>query len=54
VKPFVTALMKSSAGSDRGKSFVSCRNDGTIQPHHTDGRAEEWMEGLGIATGIAF
>ena len=34
--------------------FVSCRNDGTIHRVTPDGRAEQWIEGMGIATGIAF
>src|SRR6267142_1351474 len=56
VKPFVTSLMNPSGlALDReGNLFVSCRNDGTIHRITPDGRAEEWMEGMGIATGIAF
>src|SRR6267378_1694216 len=56
VKPFVTSLMNPSGlALDRGGNlFVSCRNDGTIHRITPDGRAEEWMEGMGIATGIAF
>ena len=34
--------------------FVSCRHDGTIHRVSPDGRAEEWIEGMGVATGIAF
>ena len=37
-----------------GNLFVSCRNDGTIHRVTPDGRTEQWMEGMGIATGIAF
>jgi sugar lactone lactonase YvrE len=56
VKPFVTSLMNPSGlALDReGNLFVSCRHDGTIHRITPDGRAEEWMEGMGIATGIAF
>jgi sugar lactone lactonase YvrE len=34
--------------------YVSCRNDGTIHRVGPDGRAEQWAEGMGIATGLAF
>lgn len=56
VKPFVTSLMNPSGlALDRpGNLFVSCRNDGTIHRISPEGRAEQWMEGMGIATGIAF
>src|SRR6478736_4028088 len=37
-----------------GNLFVSCRNDGTVHRITPDGRAEQWVEGMGIATGIAF
>jgi len=37
-----------------GNLFVSCRNDGTIHRVTPDGRSEEWIEGMGVATGIAF
>jgi sugar lactone lactonase YvrE len=37
-----------------GNLFVSCRNDGTIHRITPDGRAEQWIEGMGVATGIAF
>ena len=37
-----------------GNLFVSCRNDGTIHRVTPDGRSEQWIEGMGIATGIAF
>jgi sugar lactone lactonase YvrE len=37
-----------------GALFVSCRNDGTIHRLATDGRLQKWVEGMGIATGIAF
>jgi sugar lactone lactonase YvrE len=56
VKPFVTALMNPSGlAVDRaGNLFVSCRNDGTIHRITPEGRAEQWIEGMGVATGIAF
>jgi sugar lactone lactonase YvrE len=56
VKPFVTSLINPSGlALDReGNLFVSCRNDGTIHRVTLDGRAEQWIEGMGIATGIAF
>src|SRR6202165_2610441 len=51
VKPFVTSLINPSGlGVDRaGGFFVSCRNDGTIHRITPDGRAEEWIEGVGVA-----
>jgi len=56
VKPFVTSLTNPTGlAIDRnGNLFVSCRHDGTIHRIPPDGRAELWMEGMGIATGIAF
>jgi hypothetical protein len=56
IKPFVTSLVNPSGlALDRaGNLFVSCRNDGTIHRITPDGRAEQWIEGMGIATGIAF
>src|SRR5271156_6549647 len=56
VKPFVTSLINPSglAIGPGGDLFVSCRHDGTIHRVTPDGRAEEWIEGMGIATGIAF
>jgi hypothetical protein len=56
VKPFITSLVNPSGlALDRaGNLFVSCRNDGTIHRITPDGRAEQWIEGMGIATGIAF
>jgi IPT/TIG domain len=56
VKPFVTSLINPSglALDSAGNLFVSCRNDGTIHRIAPDGRAEQWIEGMGIATGIAF
>jgi hypothetical protein len=56
IKPFVTSLVNPSGlALDRWSNlFVSCRNDGTIHKITPDGRAEKWIEGMGIATGIAF
>ena len=56
VKPFVTTLVNPSGlALDRWSNlFVSCRNDGTIHKIAPEGRAEKWIEGMGIATGIAF
>ena len=56
VKPFVTSLVNPSGlALDRaGNLFVSCRNDGTIHKISPEGRTEQWIEGMGIATGLAF
>jgi sugar lactone lactonase YvrE len=56
VKPFITSLLNPSglALDPMGNLFVSCRNDGTIHRITPDGRAEQWIEGMGVATGIAF
>ena len=56
VKPLVTSLINPSGlALDRsGNLFVSCRHDGTVHRISSDGRAEQWVEGMGIATGIAF
>jgi hypothetical protein len=56
VKPFVTSLINPSglALDHDGNLFVSCRNDGTVHRITPEGRAEQWVEGMGIATGIAF
>jgi hypothetical protein len=56
VKPFVTSLVNPSglALDKAGNLFVSCRNDGTIHRVTPDGRSEQWVEGMGVATGIAF
>jgi sugar lactone lactonase YvrE len=56
VKPFVTSLINPSglAVDRNGNLFVSCRNDGTIHRVTPDGRSEQWIEGMGVATGIAF
>ena len=37
-----------------GLLYVSCRNDGTIHRVSRDGHSELWVEGMGIATGLAF
>ena len=56
VKPFVTELTNPSGlALDRaGVLYVSCRHDGTIHRVTPDGRAQRWVEGMGIATGVAF
>jgi hypothetical protein len=56
IKPFVTSLVNPSGlALDRWSNlFVSCRNDGTIYRINPEGQAEKWIEGMGIATGIAF
>jgi hypothetical protein len=56
VKPFITELMNPSGlALDRnGYLFVSCRNDGTVHRVSPDGRSVQWIEGMGIATGLAF
>ena len=56
VKPFTTTLVNPTGlALDRaGNLFVSCRNDGTIHRVSPEGRSEQWVEGMGIATGLAF
>jgi len=56
VKPFITSLVNPSGLALDGAGFlyVSCRNDGTIHRVSPEGRTEEWIEGMGTATGIAF
>jgi sugar lactone lactonase YvrE len=56
VKPFITELMNPTglALDKNGYLFVTCRNDGTVHRVSPDGRAMQWIEGMGIATGIAF
>src|SRR5712691_1301504 len=56
VKPFVTSLTNPSGlAVDRaGNLFVSCRNDGTSHGVSSDGRSEQWIEGMCVATGLAF
>jgi len=56
VKPFTTQLVNPSGlavGRD-GLLYVSCRHDGTIHRVGPDGRSELWVQGMGIATGLAF
>jgi sugar lactone lactonase YvrE len=38
----------------QGDLFVSCRHDGTIHRVAPSGQSEQWIEGMGIATGLAF
>ena len=56
VKPFVTELMNPTGlAIDRaGALYVSSRHDGTIHRFTPDGRGQQWAEGMGIATGLAF
>ena len=56
VKPFITELVNPTglAIDHEGYLYVSCRNDGTIHRVSPDGHAMQWMEGMGIATGLAF
>ena len=56
VKPYATELMNPTglALDKEGTLYVSCRNDGTIHKITPDGRAQRWVEGMGIATGLAF
>ncbi len=56
VKPFATELVNPTglALDHAGVLYVSCRNDGTIHRVTPDGRSQLWVEGMGIATGIAF
>jgi sugar lactone lactonase YvrE len=56
VQPFVTELINPTGlALDRsGALYVSCRHDGTIHKVAPDGRSQLWMEGMGIATGLAF
>src|ERR1700726_2141504 len=56
VKPFFPSLINPSglAVDRNGNLFVSCRHDGTIHRVTPDGRSEQWVEGMGVATGIAF
>jgi sugar lactone lactonase YvrE len=56
VKPFITELMNPTglAVDRNGYLFVSCRNDGTIHRVSPDGKSMQWVEGMGIATGLAF
>lgn len=56
VKPYVTQLLNPTGlavGRD-GALYVSCRNDGTVHRVLSDGNSEQWVEGMGTATGLAF
>jgi len=56
IKPYITELTNPTGlAIDReGYLFVSCRHDGTIHRVSPDGRSTQWIEGMGIATGLAF
>ncbi len=56
VKPFTTELVNPTGlVLDRtGVLYVSCRHDGTVHRVSPDGRSQQWVEGMGIATGLAF
>ncbi len=56
IKPFVTELMNPTglALDPAGTLYVSCRHDGTIHRVTPEGRSQLWVEGMGIATGLAF
>jgi sugar lactone lactonase YvrE len=56
VKPLVPDLMNPTGlALDRaGTLYVSCRSDGSIHRITPEGRASLWIEGMGIATGLAF
>ncbi|MGB7847473.1 MAG: hypothetical protein WBL63_17810 [Candidatus Acidiferrum sp.] len=56
VKPYVTSLINPTglAMGPSGDLFVSCRHDGTIHRVAQSGQTEQWVEGMGIATGLAF
>ena len=56
IKPFITEMMNPTGlavGRD-GYLYVSCRHDGTVHRISPDGHAAQWIEGMGIATGLAF
>lgn len=56
IKPYITELTNPTglAIDHEGYLFVSCRQDGTIHRVSPDGRSMQWIEGMGIATGLAF
>jgi len=56
VKPYITELTNPTglAINRDGYLFVSCRHEGTIHRVSPDGHAMQWIEGMGIATGLAF
>ena len=55
VTPFVTDIMNATglAFSVTGELFVSSRNEGNVYRVDRAGRSELYIEGMGIATGIA-
>jgi sugar lactone lactonase YvrE len=56
IKPFITELINPTglALDKNGYLFVTCRNDGTVHRVSPDGRSMQWIEGMGVASGIAF
>ena len=56
MKPYITDLMNPTGlAIDRdGYLFVSCRHEGTIHRVSPEGHAMQWIEGMGVATGLAF
>ncbi len=56
VRPFVTELVNPTGlALDReGVLYVTCRHDGTVHCVTADGNASQWIEGMGVATGLAF
>ena len=56
VKPFVTEIMNPTGlAFDRsGQLFVSSRHDGTIFRVAPNGASATYVEGMGVATGLAF
>jgi sugar lactone lactonase YvrE len=56
VQPLPTELINPTGlALDRsGTLYVSCRHDGTIHKVTPDGHSELWIEGMGVATGLAF
>jgi sugar lactone lactonase YvrE len=56
VKPLTLQLTNPTGlAIDRsGALYISCRNDGSIHRMANDGRPQKWVEGMGIASGLAF
>ena len=56
IKPFITEMMNPTglAIDGEGFLFVSSRHDGAIHRVSPDGHSMQWIEGMGIATGLAF
>lgn len=56
VKPFVTELINPTglAVANDGALYVTCRHDGTVHRITPDGESGQWIEGMGVATGLAF